>query len=230
MLACEKFIFLHLHKSGGTYVNHLMTTCLPGVHKIGYHLPASEIPGDLRNRPVLGTVRNPLAYYVSWYHFQLGLGRAHRNALFEICSDGGRLGFERTVERLVSLERRPQTIDALVKVFPDHFLGCGLNLTKNCVAQIAGSGHGFYTFLYRRMYGAVPDATILRAEELRTSLSAYLTVRYPDEPRWRSFVAHAPDMNRSRHGDIGSYYSNDLKAMVIEFDRPVFELHSYVDV
>lgn len=227
MLICDEFLFLHLQKSGGTFVNQLMVTCLPGCRKVGYHLPASEIPAALRHLPVLGTVRNPLAYYVSWFHFQLGLQPAQRNALFAVCSDGGRLGFEATIDRLVTLERRPALIDALFSAFPDHFVGSGLNLTKRCIARIAGSGLGFYSFLYDRMYGAAPQATILRAEELRASLSAYLAARYPQGKCWRDFLARAPDMNRSVHGDVESYYPDSLRDLVGALDRKVFEIHGY---
>ena len=204
-----------------------MMTCLPGIRKLGYHLPASEIPSDLRDKPVLGTVRNPLAYYVSWYHFQNGLPAARRNALFQICSEGGTLGFEATIKRLVLLEREPEIVDALIDAFPSHFVGSGLNLTKSCIAEISNCGRGFYSFLYFRMYGSAPDATILRAEELRPSLSMYLAPIYPGGTCWQHFIEQAPDMNKSEHGDVQSYYSNDLRQLVFELDRPVFETHKY---
>lgn len=227
VLVCDKFLFLHLHKSGGTFVNQLMMTCLPGVRKIGYHLPAGEIPEEFRGTPILGTVRHPLAYYVSWYHFQHGLPPVQRNGLFQICSEGGALGFAPTIERLVLLEREPNLVAALIRAFPDEFVGSGLNLTKKCIARISNSGRGFYSFLYDRMYGAVPGATILRAEEMRSSLSTYLETVYPGEQRWRDFLRQAPDMNRSRHGEVGSYYPDDLKQLVVELDRPIFEAHGY---
>lgn len=225
MLVCDKFIFLHLHKSGGTFVNQLMMTCLPGVRKLGYHLPASEIPPGLRHLPVLGTVRGPFGYYVSWYHFQHGL--AKRNALFELCSDGGRLGFASTIERLVTLESRPLLIDALVAAFPDDYVGSGLNLTKHCIARIADSKTGFYTFLHDRLYRDAPRATILRAEELRSALGRFLAPLYPERPLWREFLEHAPDMNRSRHGAIGDYYPGDLGHLIETFDRPIFDRYGY---
>ena len=62
---------------------------------------------------VVGTVRNPWAYYVSWYHFQLGVPK--RDILFQICSDEGRLGFKQTVSNLVALsddERRLALLEA----------------------------------------------------------------------------------------------------------------------
>lgn len=231
MLTCDKFLFLHLHKSGGTFINQLMLACLPSARKIGYHLPASEIPSEFQHLPVLGTVRNPLGYYVSWYHFQFGLAR--RNALFDICSDGGTLGFQATIERLITLERRPDLVDRLIEAFPDHFVGSGLNLTKSCIASITDSGQGFYSFLYTRLYRAVPDATILKVEELRPALRTYLTAHYPTNQhwptnqRWREFLDHAPDMNKSEHGAIGQYYPDELLRKVAEADKMIFDTHGY---
>lgn len=227
MHACDKFIFLHLHKSGGTFVNQLMMTCLPGARKLGYHLPASEIPADFHHLPVLGTVRNPLAYYVSWYHFQLQLGPARRNILFELCSDGGQADFAQTVAPLVTLESRPALIDALIAALPDNFTGSGLNLTKRCIAQIRGSRQGFYSFLRDRMYRGASNITILRAEDLRTALHDYLADRYPEEESWRAFLNYAPNMNRSEHDVPDRYYSDGLRQLMVELDRPVFDAHGY---
>lgn len=227
MLVSDKFLFLHLQKSGGTFVNQLMVACLPGARKLGYHLPGSEIPAELCDKPVLGTVRNPFAFYVSWYSFQVALGPGRWNSLFETCSEGGALDFGHTIEKLVLLERRPETVEALIKVFPDRFVDNGPNLTKRCIAGISNSGIGFYSFLYRRMFDAVPRATILRAEELRASLSAYLASCYPEIHCWRHFLEQAPNMNSSPHGPVEPHYSNDLRQLVAELDRDVFQAHGY---
>lgn len=229
MLACDKFLFLHLHKSGGTFVNQLMMTCLPGTRKIGYHLPASAIPETLAALPVLGTVRNPLAYYVSWYHFQRGLEPSRRNILFRLMSNDGADDFVQTVTRLVTLSERPALVAALAEQLPPHFVGSGLNLTRGCVATLAGSGEGFYSFLYRRAYDAAPGLTLLRAEELRPALGDFLDRHYPALPLWRRFLAEAPDMNRSRHGPVADLYPPDLRRLVARFDAPVFERHAYPD-
>ena len=101
MIVTDRLLFLHLHKSGGTFVNALLKRCVPSAEQVGYHLPYREVPAAFRDRPVVGTVRNPWAYYVSWYHFQLGVPK--RNLLFQLCSNEGQLGFKETVANLVNL-------------------------------------------------------------------------------------------------------------------------------
>src|SRR5688572_3515373 len=99
MIVTPRFVFLHLHKSGGTFVNELLLRYVPEARQIGYHLPWRRLPEAYRVLPVLGLVRNPWSYYVSWYSFQSR--RAQPNALFRVLSDGGRLGFAATVRNML---------------------------------------------------------------------------------------------------------------------------------
>src|SRR3954470_21339022 len=101
MIVTDRLVFLHLHKSGGTFVNVLLMRCVPSARQIGYHLPYRELPQPYRGLPVVGTVRSPWDYYVSWYHFQRN--QHNPNVLFRICSNAGQLGFKETIANLVGL-------------------------------------------------------------------------------------------------------------------------------
>ncbi|WP_136162097.1 hypothetical protein [Sphingomonas flavalba] len=226
MIACDHFLFLHLHKSGGTFVNQLLLRCIAGARQIGYHLPYAMCPDALRGLPVLGTVRNPYAYYVSWFAFQSGLNR--RNALFEVCSEGGTLDFAATTANLLRLHQDDYRIDRLAAALPEQFVGHGLNLTRSCIEGLRGSGLGFYTFLHDRLYRGAVEPAILPAEDLRAGLSAYLGRRLPDMPPLaRLYIDQAPAMNRSRHADVASYYDAPLRALVAAQDAPVIERYRY---
>ena len=228
MLVCERFAFVHLHKSGGTFINQMMVRCLRDTRRIGYHLPYRELPEEFRSLPTLGTVRNPLAYYVSWYHFQAQLHASKRNALFNICSESASLDFAGTIENLVHLHDRPALVERLVQAFPEHYQGFGLNLRKADIRTISGSGRGFYTFLYRRAYEGAPAPTILRQEELRAALTEFLDTRYPGPAQpWRAFLAMAPDLNTSRHRAVLDYYTPALKAKIESSDAEIFAAHRY---
>src|SRR3546814_16797562 len=56
---------------------------------------------DLQHLPVVGVVRNPWDWYVSWYAFNRKLGM--RNPLFIVVSDGGKADFKSTIRNLVNL-------------------------------------------------------------------------------------------------------------------------------
>src|SRR5689334_14456425 len=116
MIATRRFVFLHLHKSGGTFVNRWLLRHFRDARQIGYHLPRRMIPAELAHLPVLGLVRNPWSYYVSWYTFQSGMARP--NPLFHILSDGGKLGFLGTIRNMVELGNEERYLDRIVAVLP----------------------------------------------------------------------------------------------------------------
>src|SRR5205085_10841821 len=126
MIATDRFVFLHLHKSGGTFVNHWLGRHFPDSRRIGYHLPRSRIPVEFAHLPVLGLVRNPWSYYVSWFSFQAAMARP--NALFRILSDEGRLGFESTIRAMLNLGSGGRHFDAVVTALPHTYGRRGLNL------------------------------------------------------------------------------------------------------
>ena len=111
MIATEHFVFLHLHKSGGTFVNEGLLRFVPEARQIGYHLPRKLIPPPLAHLPVLGLVRNPWSYYVSWFAFQSA--RPQPNPLFRVLSDNGRLDFEGTLRNMLDLGAGGARLDAL---------------------------------------------------------------------------------------------------------------------
>lgn len=226
MIGTDKLLFLHLHKSGGTFVNALLLRCIPSADPIGYHLPYREAPAHYRAHPVVGTVRSPWAYYVSWYHFQAS--QREPNILFRLCSDEGRLDFKRTVANLVRLSSDEARLKALREDLPDHYLKRGLNLTKTCVDELRERGLGFYSFLYARLYAGTTGPTILRVENLREELRATLTRlgHLPDDCAER-FLDESPPLNVSRHRAPSSYFDGPLAALVAERDRIVVDRHGY---
>lgn len=226
MIVCDQFVFLHLHKSGGTFINEMILRNFPGARRLGYHLPFACLPETYRNRPLLGTVRNPWAYYVSWYHFQAG--QVEPNALFLTCSDRGHLGFEDTIRNLVMLADDNAGIDALVQALPETFPNRGVNLTKSCMSLIRGTGLGFYSFLYARHYQGAACLHLLEVENLRAQLRAYLenTLRVSNASAMR-FIADAPPLNTTRHAPYREYYSPELAELVRQRDSLVIRQHGY---
>lgn len=226
MIATDRMVFLHLHKSGGSFVNALLRNCVPGAHLIGYHYPYREIPEAARQLPVVGTVRNPWSYYVSWFHFQVGLPRA--NALFQTVSDEGRLGFGATIANLLNLAADEPRLQRLEAALPDAYRPRGINLLRRDVADLRASGEGFYSFLYRRLYAGTVEPTIVRTEHLRDELRPVLErVGHLPNARIDSFLNEAPSLNVSRHRATESYFDAGLTRLVAERDRFVVERYGY---
>jgi hypothetical protein len=228
MIVTPRFVFLHLHKSGGTFVNAGLMRHVPGAQQLGYHLPRSSLPPQFAALPVLGLVRNPWSYYVSWYSFQRS--RPRPNALFQIVSDGGRLDFDGTLRNLLNLGYDDALLDRVIAALPPAYSNQGLNLPGFALEPIRGSGLGFYSYLYRYMYGPDPGAVRLgRMEQLRIELPRMLEeVGQPIDQSLRDYIDNAPALNSSEHGAAAAYYGTSaLRVLVADRDQLVIERHKY---
>ena len=226
MIVTSRFVFLHLHKSGGTFVNRFLLTHFPDAVVVGYHLPLAALPAEFGQRPVFGLVRNPWDYYVSWYSFQAA--RETPNALFSIVSDDGRLGFAATVENLVNIGDDSARLARLAAALPDQFTNRGINLTKACIRSLAGSSSGFYAWMFERMYGDGRGVVFGRMETLRDDLRRFLeTLGVPLDVARREFLASHPPLNASQHPARSALYDQRLRDLVARRDAAVIDRFGY---
>jgi hypothetical protein len=226
MIATNRFIFLHLHKTGGTFVNDLLRRFLPDASPVGYHLPWRLVPPPLAHLPALGLVRNPWSYYVSWYTFQAE--RPTPNPLFRILSDDGRLDFERTLRNMLDLGTTGDRLDELIRALPPTYTNRGLNLPGFALEGIRGSARGFYSFLYRYIYDGAGILHIGRLERLREELIPMLiSVGHPVSASMRAYITDEPARNTSKHRPYAEYYSDSLRDLVAERDAELIQRYGY---
>ena len=227
MIASARFVFLHLHRSGGSFVNECLLRFVPDARLVGYHLPRSLIPADLAALPVLGFVRSPWSYYVSWYSFQSA--KRQPNALYRVLSDGGRRGFKDTVRNMLDLGSNAAVLDRLLGALPVAYGNRGLNLPGFALAPIRDTGLGFYAYLYRYMFGDgdVP-AQIGRMESLRQDLPRMLEAAgYPVDREMHGFIDGAAPRNAATHPPHMELYDDELRELVAQRDAPLIERHGF---
>ncbi len=226
MIATSRFVFLHLHKSGGTFVNEWLLRYFGDARPVGYHLPRRLIPPAWGQLPVLGLVRNPWSYYVSWYAFQSAMERP--NALFRLLSDDRRLDFEGTIRNMLNLGAGSAHLDALIDALPSSYGSHGLNLPGPELSAIRDTGLGFYSFLYRYMYAGEPPTRIGRMERLRDELPSLLVGAGVQIGRAAStYLLEAPATNRSAHAGYAEYYGTELRDLVAQHDADIIAKHDY---
>jgi hypothetical protein len=227
MITTDRFVYIHLHKSGGTFVNECLLRFFPGARQVGYHLPRRMVPKPFEHLPVLGFVRNPWSYYVSWFSFQSQ--RPTQNALFEICSERGTLGFKATVRNLLNLGSGSAKLDELLPLLTEHYMDRGLNLPRFALEAIRNSGLGFYSYLYRYMYlGMGGPLHVGRAENLREDLLAMLAeVGASPSEEARRFIVEQSSRNASRHEPYWTYYDDELRQLVAGRDADLIKLYRY---
>lgn len=74
MLVADGIVYLQLQKTGCSHIEKLLQFIFPQVKSMGKHYRAPK-DFDLRSRYVLGSVRNPWAWYLSyWSYSALGRG------------------------------------------------------------------------------------------------------------------------------------------------------------
>ncbi len=99
MIVTDHFVFIHVSRSGGTFLNNLILGEFPGARMIQYHGRLEDLPPAHSRLPVIGFVRNPWDWYLSMHQDY----RRKRQYVFQILSERGVLDFERTVARFLNL-------------------------------------------------------------------------------------------------------------------------------
>ena len=70
MIVTPDFVFLHLPKTGGTFVTHVLSGLYGDrLRNVDKHGTCSDIPETDRGKPLLSTMRSPYDRYVSQYRF-----------------------------------------------------------------------------------------------------------------------------------------------------------------
>lgn len=233
MIITDRFVFVHMHKTGGQFLNEIIARSIPGHRTVGYHLPRAEVPAEAAHLPVVGVVRNPWAWYVSWYAFNTRPGI--KNPLFRVVSNDGQQGFKATVTNLVHLgSDRPASAghrDALMRLLPETLEGNrGVGLTRDSIRNLAGSGRGYYSWLFDRMLGGGPvDHTFIgRFENLQQdflTIMERLSVRETEALR-QEFGKHERK-NVSRHSHYSHYYDEECKQLVAVMEAGLVEKFGY---
>jgi Tfp pilus assembly protein PilF len=233
MIITDKFVFIHLHKTGGQSLNDAIASCIPSQRMVGYHFPYAEIPAEARDLPVVGIVRNPWDWYVSWYAFNNG--PRMRSPLFKVVSNAGTAGFKATVSNLVNLgsaaDSSERQRNELMSMLPDTLDGNrGVGLTKASIEDLAASGKGYYSWLFARMLGQGPDGRdqIGRFENLQDDFLNIMTrLGVEETDAIRKSLQGAKRKNTSRHSHYSHYYDDELRDLIGHQDVAVVDRFHY---
>ncbi len=236
MIVTDHFVYIHVSRTGGTFLNKLIMKQIPGARMLQYHGHLEDLPAAHAHLPVIGFVRNPWDWYVSMYSDY----RRKSQFVYRILSDGGTFGFERTVTRFLNLgdgsttsrgllrrlaQTAPRAIDArrpernqLPGLRSEHFA----NYPK---------GMGYYSWLLQLMFRSArrPTIHIGRFENLRAAaLRLFEETGTPVTNRLVAYLREAPPLNASpRPGNFVDAYGAGLEALVAEREATIINRFGY---
>lgn len=232
MLATPEFLFIHLHKTGGQFVNRLLLQHYPRTRAIGYHLPRSEAPAELKPLPAFAFTRNPWDWYVSWYAFNAATPR--RNPIFRAVSEQGSANFYDTINNLLHLghpllsDMREEIALALPE---DREGNQGSGITRQAMRKFTDPDAGYLSWLTRYMCFSGGSSVGLRMghmEQLRTDLPLLIEACGGDmNPGLAEAIASTPAVNASPRRDYREYYDQELRELVAERDWTIVESYNY---
>lgn len=233
MIATDKFVFVHMHKTGGQSLGHILEDCMPGMQHIGYHYPYHMLPAKHAALPVVGMVRNPWDWYISWFAFNTRPDVG--NPLFYIVSDGCQADYRQTIENLVNLctdtDSARHHRNALLEILPDTLEGnTGVGLSKDCIRKIEPGEFGYYSWQFRRMHGDIGREAlhIGRFENLQDEfLSIMQRLEVDESETIRARFEHTPRINSSSHSHYSRYYDDELRGLIAARERGLIERYDY---
>lgn len=233
MIITERFVFIHMHKTGGQTLNDIIKRCIPGHRVVGYHYPRSEVPPEFTELPLVGMVRNPWDWYVSWYAFNKRPNT--QNQLFTVVSDGGRADFKSTVTNLINLgSDRPASEryrDDLIRLLPKSLdNNRGVGLTKDSIRNFSDNDSGYYSWLFNRMVGSAKDgqAFIGKYENLRHDFLTIMERLAVEETEALKLELDKHERkNASRRSHYSHYYDDELRDLVARKEGLLIEKYDY---
>ena len=229
MIVTDKFVFVHFPRTGGTFITDVIMRFFPSAQEIGYHLPRSLLPNEHSHLPVVGAVRNPWEFYVSWY-FHVS-PRDAATPLHTWLSENGKHQFEGATRNALNLGIDHDRLDALIETLPDEvdYRKRNIpNITKDALRKIRGTGVGYYTFRFNHLFGNADEVFFCRQESLRVDLIRFLELIGAASNEIRAYVLKSEKRNAADHSHYAKYYTPELAELVSVRDRAVIERFGYV--
>jgi tetratricopeptide (TPR) repeat protein len=222
-----------MHKTGGQTLNDLIMRSVLEHEVIGYHYPHTEVPANHKNLPLVGIVRNPWDWYISWYAFNNT--PKLRNPIFAIVSDNGRADLNTTIANLINLgsedKLSQQHRKLLIEVLPEtleHNQGVGL--TKDDIRSYPNTNIGYYSWMFQRMFGyyASDKTHIGKFENLQQDFLDIMDDLGVEETSvMENEFDKKQKKNASQHSHYSHYYNTALQELVASKDQQLIDDFNY---
>jgi len=208
MLIGKQFVFAHLPKCGGFFMQQLIRAHFPVLaawEGNESHRSLELLPDEHRDKPVFALLRNPWAWYVSWFAF---CAERRDNEEFLRNYVAGDSAFRQTIGNLLA----PGHSDPVINEFMRRENIGLLEMHRYHIMDLEEPAH---------------DITYGRLESLQEDFPAFLAAHGIAMPPGLGDALGAKPANRSAHGPWQDYYDAELTALVAEKERRIIRLGGY---
>ncbi len=236
MIVTEHFVYIHVSRTGGTFLNKLFLEHVPGARMLQYHGQLRDLPESFSHLPVIGFVRNPWDWYVSMFFDY----RRKQQYVYEIISEGGDVGFKGTVARFLRLGdnsvQSKKLLGQIVKAAPAV-------INAQTSRRLANPGlrseqfaafpenFGYYSWLTKLMFESkiAHRVHLGRFENLREEAFRLLTITgTPITEGITAYLRKADALNSSpRPTDIIGAYPPELELLVADKENYLIDQFGY---
>ncbi len=236
MIVTKHFVYIHTSRTAGTFINKLILEHVPGARMLQYHGHLRDLPEEFSQLPVIGFVRNPWDWYVSMFFDY----RRKQQYVYQVISEGGTLGFEKTLSRFLNLgdgsDQSKRLLGQLVKAAPTI-----INARTPARRHLPGlrsehfanfpENHGYYSWLFQLMYESenAHRIHIGRFENLREE--ALRLFEHTGTPMTKGIMAYLKEteaMNSSpRPSSYIGGYPPELEQLVADKEKYLIDRFDY---
>jgi hypothetical protein len=227
MIVTKNFVYIHLERTGGTLFRTFLLEHFPEAVEIGYHYPRALLPAEHANLPIIGFVRNPWDWYVSFFFHK---ARMENLPILE-------MGFENLTRAFLFLNKQEPVYIKSKRIFehicPESIVGNkSMGVTKKELREFTSQNMGFYSWLFQRMFadraGATDDVIFGRFENLAADAASLLErVGVDFTPKMKAYFSNAQRLNKTEHADFRTYYNAELRDEVQKQESAIIEKFNY---
>lgn len=229
MIATDKFVFLHLERTGGNFFSEFLRPFIP-CEELAYHAPRNRLPERYAHLPVVGFIRNPWDWYVSFYYH-----KRHKLDILRHDPALEHLDFASATRALLHLgtDRPPfnEVKRGFVNLCPDEPPLESMGVTKRELQDFRDAGIGFYTWMVLRMFGrerSLDGVRFGRFEDLIPEIERLLVeFDYEITDEMSATLATLKNPNPTGHRHYSEYYNDELSAHVAQQERLIIERFGY---
>lgn len=205
MLVHDDFIFIFLQKTGTTFLEKFLLSIFPNCEKkFGKHDPVSKVVNIIKNRKVLGTVRNPWDWYVSWWS-------SHRYATLALFP-------------AIFIPENNKDFNKFIKFIMTEDFGVSHGLDPR---SLLDQDIGVYTFRHDHCFldgqGNNRLTHVLHTENLKNDLVSALDLNKKNIDK----LFKMDKVHVSKHEHYRTYYNDESIELVAQKDRKIVETYGY---